>query len=49
MKLYPDCDYFGDRRDDPLGPQDSEDCTFCMRYDLCKKNYEREQRKKEMI
>lgn len=41
MKLYPDCGYFGDEYDDPMGPDDHENCEFCMRYSICKESLER--------
>lgn len=37
MKLYPDCDYFNDNRDDEFAPED-ENCENCYRYEICKKS-----------
>ena len=38
MRLYPDCDYFGDKRDDELAPEDGQ-CESCYRHNICKKAY----------
>lgn len=34
MKLYPDCDYFNDSRDDSSAPE-SGCCEDCYRYKIC--------------
>lgn len=41
MKIYPDCDYFGDRQDDEYSPQ-GDDCEFCYRYEICKNAFDNE-------
>lgn len=34
MKLYPDCDYFGDECDNEFAPGDNS-CETCYRFDIC--------------
>ncbi|MCM1230768.1 MAG: hypothetical protein NC489_11595 [Ruminococcus flavefaciens] len=34
MKLYPDCDYFNDKRDSKYAP-DNGDCEECYRWSTC--------------
>lgn len=41
MKLYPDCDYFNDKREDDSAPLNDE-CETCYRYEICKKSYDKE-------
>lgn len=43
MKLYPDCDYFHDKRDDSFAPSNGE-CEFCYRYNICKIAYDKERK-----
>lgn len=35
-----DCDYYGDRQDDPFAPGIGE-CESCYRYEICKAYFER--------
>ena len=39
--LYPDCDYFNDKRDDEFAPQFG-DCQSCYRYSICLNAYIKE-------
>ena len=36
MKLYPDCDYFNEERDNQYAPPYGE-CEECYRYDICRR------------
>lgn len=38
MRLYPDCDYFHENRNDEYAPEDGR-CESCYRYDICKQAY----------
>lgn len=40
MKLYPDCDYFGDESDSEFAPK-SHNCEECYRWDICIESYMR--------
>lgn len=40
MKLYPDCDYFHERKYDEFAPYDGE-CETCYRFDICKAAYDK--------
>lgn len=46
MKLFPDCEYFGEEREDPSAPVE---CEYCYRYDICKKAFIEEMKKKYHI
>lgn len=35
MRLYPDCDYFHENRNDEYAPEDGQ-CESCYRYEICK-------------
>lgn len=37
IKLYPDCGYFNEERDNESAPHNS-DCTECHRFDICMKS-----------
>lgn len=40
MILYPDCDFFGDRRDDQFAPGNT--CDGCYRWDTCIRSWVKE-------
>jgi len=42
MILYPDCDYYREKRDDEFASID--ECESCYRYDICKTAYDKQQK-----
>lgn len=46
MKLFTDCDYFGEEKEDPSAPVE---CEECYRFEICKKAFIENMKKKYHI